>query len=80
LGRPLNETFAKSPFLLHKYSSPLKTFTAEDQSELIRKGKIGLFQRFAGIGGAQKSPPGYQARPYSFIYHKQIFFKKIKRL
>jgi len=61
-------------------ASPLKTFTVEEQSELIRKGKMGLFQRFADIGGAQKSPPGYRARTYSFIYQKQIFFKKIKRL
>jgi hypothetical protein len=80
LGRPLNETFAKSPFLLHKCASPLKTFSVEEQSELIQKGKIGLFQRFAGIGATQKSPPGYRARTYSFIYQKQIFFKKIKRL
>jgi hypothetical protein len=80
LGRPLNETFVKSPFLPDRCTSPLKTFTVEEQSELIRKGKIGLSQRVADIGSAQKPPPGYRARTYSFIYQKQIFFKKIKRL
>jgi len=56
LGRPLNETFAKSPFLPDRCTSPLKTFTVEEQSELIRKGKIGLSQRVADIGSAQKPP------------------------
>jgi len=64
LGRPLNKTFAKSPFLPDRCTSPLKTVTEEEQSELIRKGTTGLSQRVADIGGAQKPPPGYRARTY----------------
>jgi hypothetical protein len=59
LGRPLYETNAKRPCLLDKFARPLESLTAEERNEYVRNGKIGLFQRFADIGGAQKSPPGY---------------------
>jgi len=72
LGRPLNETFVKSPFLPDRCTSPLKTFTVEEQSELIRKGKIGLSQRVADIGSAQ-NPPRDIEHVHIHLYIKNKF-------
>jgi hypothetical protein len=47
---------------------------------MFEMAKFGVFRRLANIGGTRKSPPGYRALTYIFIYHKHIFFKEIKRL
>jgi len=59
-------------------ASPLKTFTVEEQSELIRKGKMGLFQRFADIGGAQKSPPRISSTTIFIYIPKTNFLQENK--
>jgi len=47
---------------------------------MFGRAKLGFSKALQISVVLKKSPPEYRARTHSFIYHKHIFFKKIKRL
>jgi hypothetical protein len=47
------QTSAKRPNLLNKCAGLFKFPAGDKRSDHLRKGKIGHFQRFADIGGAE---------------------------